>query len=424
MLFRILYRAFIRLYIAILHLAAPFRSKAHRMVEGRRRLLEEVDAAFAGVQEPVAWFHCASLGEFEQGRPVIEGLRERYPEYKILLTFFSPSGYEVRKNYLGADFVYYLPFDLPVAMRSFIRSVHPAMVVVVKYEFWYHLLHCLSRRHVPLFLISGIFRPGQVFFRPWGKPYRSVLRTFTHLFVQDAQSKALLAGIGVQNVTVSGDTRFDRVYEISRNPQIVDVAEEFCAGAPVMVVGSLWPEDLRLLLPLIREAPGGMKFIIAPHEVEEGAVRRLMQELGEGALRYSIARNTAVDAFRLLVIDNVGMLSSLYRFGTMAYVGGAFGDGLHNILEPAACGIPVFFGHSRSNAKYREAGELLAAGGAFEVSDSAGLSLAVRRLLDDPAALKSASEASLGYVLEKKGATETILNGIDHLLQHVRRFGH
>ena len=424
MLFRILYRTFIRLYILILHLAAPFRSKARLMLEGRKRLLGEVSVAFKRVQEPVAWFHCASLGEFEQGRPVMEGLRERYPEYKILITFFSPSGYEVRKNYLGADFVYYLPFDLPVSVRAFVAAVHPAMVVVVKYEFWYFLLHCLSRRHVPLFLISGIFRPGQVFFRPWGRLYRSVLHTFTHLFVQDEKSRDLLRGIGILNVTVSGDTRFDRVYEISRYPQIADLVEEFCAGAPVMVVGSLWPEDLRVLLPLIREAPGGLKFVIAPHEVEEGGIRRLVQELGEGTLRYSTAGTTRADAFRILVIDNVGMLSSLYRFGVVAYVGGAFGEGLHNILEPAACGVPVFFGRSRSNAKYREAGELLAAGGAFEVSEASELRSGVRRLLEDPAEQKRASEAGLHYVLARKGATSTILNGIDHLLQHVRRFGH
>ncbi|KAA9347119.1 3-deoxy-D-manno-octulosonic acid transferase [Larkinella humicola] len=402
-----LYTTSIRLYQAALQVAARFHPKARLAVEGRRGWMEQINTKLADNTVPIAWFHAASLGEFEQGRPVMEAFRQQYPGYKILLTFFSPSGYEVRKNYAGADYIVYLPFDTAANARQFVGRVNPAIAFFIKYEFWYHYLRELKARQIPIFSFSAIFRPDQIFFKPYGGFYRSFLRFFNHILVQNQESVDLLKRIGVTNVTLAGDTRFDRVKQVAEAKKDIPVARLFKAGTPLLVVGSAWQADMDVLIPFLNRFEKPLKVIIAPHEIHDDEIERWRSQLPGQTIRFSEAQflnHQTIEPFSTLIIDNVGMLSSLYQYGDFAYIGGAFGKGLHNILEAATFRMPLFFGPNYG--KFQEAVDLVKAGAAFPVSNSAELDTVFRRLYADSSA---ASAISGDYVTLNTGGTSKVM---------------
>ncbi len=388
---------------------APFNPKAAAWVAGREGLLPRIERALAGEAAPRLWVHCASLGEFEQGRPLIEGLRREYPDHRIVLTFFSPSGYEVRKNWAGADYIFYLPLDTADNASRFVAAVRPRLAIFVKYEFWYYFLRELRMHGIPAVVVAAIFRPGQVFFKPWGSFFREILGQLHHIFTQNEASAELLRGLGLTRVSVAGDTRFDTVAATALAPaRSLPLAEAFVAdGAPVLVAGSTWPEDLPTLAPLLRKHARTMRFIIAPHEVSEAHLQEVESALPGLTVRYSQATPATVAEARLLLIDNVGMLSQLYRFGRFAYIGGAFGAGLHNTLEAAAFGLPVFFGPRYE--RFQEAVELVQLGCAFSVASAQQLEAAFDRLYYNEEARLKVQDMSLDYVHTHAGATGQIL---------------
>ena len=412
---RFLYSLGLALYALLLRLAARFNPKAAAWVAGREGLLARIEQALAGDTAPRLWVHCASLGEFEQGRPLIEGLRGQYPGHKIVLTFFSPSGYEVRKSWAGADYVFYLPLDTADNARHFVAAVQPRLAVFVKYEFWYYFLRELRTHGIPAVVVAAIFRPSQVFFKPWGGFFREILGQLHHIFTQNEASAELLRGLGLTRVSVAGDTRFDTVAATALAPaRPLPLAEAFVAdGAPVLVAGSTWPEDLPALAPLLRKHARAMRFIIAPHEVSEAHLQEVEAALPGLTVRYSQATPATVAEARLLLIDNVGLLSQLYRFGRFAYIGGAFGAGLHNTLEAAAFGLPVFFGPRYE--RFQEAVELVQLGCAFSVQSAQQLEAAFDRLYYNEEARLKVQDLSLDYVHTHAGATGRILKELQVL---------
>lgn len=414
---KLLYDIGLRAYAAGLALVAPFNQKAKLMRQGRVRQFEKLREAMQGNHAPVVWFHCASLGEFEQGRPVIEAFREAFPEYKILLTFFSPSGYEVRKNYGGADYVLYLPLESAGNAKKFMELVQPKLAVFIKYEFWHYYLQALHQRHIPVLSVSAIFLPHYVFFKPYGEFNRAMLRNFTHIYTQNKSSLDLLQGIGITNASIAGDTRFDRVLQTAASVKSIPLVEAFAAGQQVFIAGSSWPADIEMLLPLIQKYKQSIKFILAPHEVNEASITTVMQTVGKGAVRFSEATEADAAGYEVLVIDNIGMLSSLYSYGIYAYIGGAFGKGLHNTLEAAVFGLPLFFGPAYD--KFQEAKDLVALGCAFPVGDSAALLQAFERVHHTPGLCQSIANEEKRYVQQQAGATARIITDIQCLLnQH------
>ena len=407
---RPLYTAAIRLYAAAVYAAAPFHGKARKMIDGRGSIDDVLRERIVPGARYV-WLHAASLGEFEQGRPLLEAIRQRHPDYKILLTFFSPSGYDVRRNYPGADVVCYLPFDFPRRIRRFLDRVRPTLALFVKYEFWLNTLDELRRRRVPTYLVSGIFRPSQLFFRPIGRPYRDALRCFDHLFVQDETSRQLLAGIGLTNVTVTGDTRFDRVIDIRHAARPLPVVAAFAErdARPVLIAGSSWPEDEALLIPYFNAHPD-LKLILAPHEIHEAHLAAIETRLTRPALRLSRADADTAAGVDCLIVDSFGLLSSIYRYARIAYIGGGFGHGIHNAPEAAVYAVPVLFGPN--HRKFREALDLIACGGAYSITDASTLSARLDALLADPDACTAAGESAGAYIQQHSGATEQILRAI------------
>lgn len=397
------------LYALLLRLVAPFNPKAAAWVAGRQGLLPRIEQALGAEKASRIWVHCASLGEFEQGRPLIEGLRRQYPGHKIVLTFFSPSGYEVRKNWAGADYVFYLPLDTAEHARQFVAAVRPALAVFVKYEFWYYYLRELREQSIPAVVVAAIFRPGQIFFKPWGGFFRNILSQLSYIFTQNEASAELLRGIGLKRVRVAGDTRFDTVAATAATPpRSLPLVEAFVADeAPVLVAGSTWPEDLPALAPLMRKHARAMRFIVAPHEVSETHLQEVEAAMPGLTVRYSQATPATVAEARLLLIDNVGLLSQLYRFGRFAYVGGAFGAGLHNTLEAAAFGLPVFFGPRYE--RFQEAVALVDLGCAFSAQSAKDLEAAFDKLYYNETARLSVQDVSLDYVHQHAGATGRIL---------------
>jgi 3-deoxy-D-manno-octulosonic-acid transferase len=390
----------------LFRLLSPFHAKAKKAVQGRKGLIRKIAQAVEGDNAPVVWMHCASVGEFEQGRPVLEKIRGEYPRYRIILTFFSPSGYELRKNYAGADFVWYLPWDTRHNAERFVSAINPSLAIFVKYEFWFHYSDALWKRKIPLISVSTIFRPDQAFFKSYGKLYREILRRFSFFFVQNDESLKLLKSIGIQDCSIAGDTRFDRVKEIVDRREPVPTAESFKANDKLLVVGSCWPEDLEVLLPLINDQR--LKVIIAPHEISESFLEQIERSLTVKSIRYSAAEGVDLGNYVVLIIDNVGLLSRLYQYGEFAYVGGAFGKGLHNILEAACYGIPVFFGN-RNYKKFKEARDLINLGGAFEVGSYTDLR-AKYEMLNEPENFMLAAEVTRQYIDHNLGATERIMD--------------
>lgn len=404
--------ALLRLTYGIAALGNP---KAGRLLAGQRSQKAALQAAFSGKNNrPLAWFHCASLGEFEQGRPVIEALKAARPDVRILLTFFSPSGYEVRKDYSLADFVFYLPWDTPSNAAFFAEVVRPSLAVFVKYEFWYHYSSALHRQCIPLLSISAIFRPDHIYFKPSGFLFRSILRNFSYFFVQNQQSMDLLKSIGITSASVAGDTRFDRVLEVRKRPGENETVRNFKSGKKIMVIGSAWPDDMAVLLPFMNEYRSALKFIVAPHEIDESFMTSIAKRFEGTTVRYTRVDSNEVGSADAMLIDTIGLLSLLYRYGDYAFVGGGFKEGLHNILEPACYGIPVFFGNKAPYNKYQEAIDLVSLKGAFGVADTRELTLLFRRLTDEPMAYGEACRVTSIYVQTHAGATPMIT---DHLLK-------
>ncbi len=409
---RLIYSAGISLYYLFLRIAGLFSVKARAWHYGRKELfdkLEEVFSAhYAGEDPaPVAWFHCASLGEFEQGRPVIEAFRTSFPGHSILLTFFSPSGYIHKQQYEGADHIFYLPIDTMYNARRFVAIAKPQFVVFIKYEFWFNYLNELFRHHIPVFTVSAIFRPNQHFFKWYGGWFRTHLRRINRVFVQDEESAELLAMIDVKNVTISGDTRFDRVTAIKARQQPFPHIDRFTGGRHVVVAGSTWPADDQLLISLQEKTDDQIKFIIAPHEINLTYIHELLGKLGSKAALYSEAPGTDLGNKQFLIIDSVGLLSQLYRYASIAYIGGGFGVGIHNTLEAAAYGVPIFFGPNYH--RFREAREMSEAGIAFSVQNSAELTLGIVGLLSNQTHLEEVSHKAGEYVRSKTGATGIII---------------
>lgn len=410
---RFLYDLALRAYALLLRLLAPLLPKAAAWVAGRRGLLAHITKTIGNDPAERVWFHCASLGEFEQGRPLIEAYRKRYPEVKIVLTFFSPSGYEVRKNWPGADYIFYLPLDTRNHAHRFFDAVRPRLVVFVKYEFWYHFLAEARRRQVPAIVVSAIFRSDQIFFQPWGGFFRQILGSFTHIFTQNQASADLLSGLALPRtqVRVAGDTRFDTVVATAAAPpRPLPLVEAFTADrAPVLVAGSVWPEDISVFTPLLQQQPE-LRTIVAPHEITEATLRLVESILPGQVLRYSQADAATVARARILLIDNVGLLSQLYRFGQYAYIGGAFGKGLHNTLEAAAFGLPLFFGPNYT--KFQEAIDLVDMHCAIPVQNAAELQSAFKGLQQDETRRLRLQDVALEYVHTQAGATATIMQAI------------
>lgn len=355
------------------------------------------------------WFHAASLGEFEQGRPLMEWLREKYPQKKILLTFFSPSGYEVRKNYKGADVICYLPFDTPFNALKFVKRARPEAAYFIKYEFWRNYIEVLHRRNIPCYSVSAIFRPKQIFFRSYGKKYAKVLHRIKHLYVQNEESKSLLAEIGVTNVTVVGDTRFDRVLTIRNAAKPLPLVERFAGCWKVLVAGSTWPADEQLIINYFNNHPE-MKLVLAPHVVSEDHLRAIEDKVLRPCIRYSRATLKNVAEADCLLIDSYGLLSGIYRYATVAYVGGGFGTGIHNVPEAAVYSVPVIIGPN--NRKYREAQALLQIGACKEVRNATDFQNEMDVFLFNKEALRKAGEAAGEYILAHAGATRKILENI------------
>lgn len=405
----------IYLYRAGIACAALKKGKARRLHRGQLQTLKRLKSAIPSnrpVGEKWVWIHAASLGEFEQGRPLIERIRAEKPGYKVLLTFFSPSGYEVRKNYPGADVVAYLPMDTPRNVRRFLNIVRPDMAIFVKYEFWGNYLRALRRRNIPTYIISAIFRPRQIFFRPWGHEFRHLLRCFTRLYVQDEASKNLLEGIGITNVTVAGDTRFDRVANITQNAKQVPFIEDMIDGVPnVLVAGSTWPPDEAMLAKWLSSHPD-VKAIIAPHEFSPDRLTAMCNLFGAKDTRLlSEASQVNPKKTRVLIVDCFGLLSSLYRYGTWAYVGGGFGTGIHNINEAAAYAIPVVYGPN--NKKFKEAADMAECGGGFSLRTPEEFANVAEALTAaDTTARTQAAQAAGDYIARSLGATDLIFNDL------------
>ena len=426
-----LYNIGISAYVGGIKLAATFgHRKAKLMEEGRKDWASRLEAQVAAVRQRLGreprfiWFHAASLGEFEQGRPLIEALHERYPDYQILQTFFSPSGYEVRKNYKGADVICYLPYDHTGNCRRFLDVVKPERVFFVKYEFWGNMLEELFRRAIPTYLVSGIFRQNQVFFKWYGGMMRPVLSMFQYKFVQDAESERLLRGLGHKHVAVCGDTRFDRVIAIQQQAKVLPWAEQFVAGGEgskpfVLVAGSSWPKDEDILLDHFNRHPE-MKLIIAPHEIHEEHIQSIIAKLKRPYLRYSemmhqweegkVPEGQLPAGAECLIIDAIGFLSSIYRYGDAAYIGGGFGVGIHKTLEAAVYGMPVIFGPNHQ--AFREALGLIDAKGGFPIASADDYDRIMTTLMTNASALEEAGQCAGQYVKEGSGATEMIFKSV------------
>ena len=417
-----LYNFGITLYSLLLRTASLFNPKAKLFVSGRENIYITIQNQINPLQKHI-WFHFASLGEFEQGRPVLEKLKAQAAGRKIIVTFFSPSGYEVRKDYPLADGVFYLPLDTRKNAKRFIELINPEIAVFTKYEFWYHYFKVLKENDIPLFIISGIFRPQQSFFKWYGGFYRSILKNVTHFFVQNEQSVDLLKSVGLTNVSLSGDTRFDRVAENASSPKILQLISNFCGSAKVCIAGSTWPEDETLLKVLI-DGHRDWKFIIAPHEIGTAHIQQIMKLIPD-AVKYTdlqIERagkedveNGEVDKViyadrSVLLVDNIGMLSAIYQYADIAYIGGGFGAGIHNTLEAAAFGLPVIFGPRYE--KFQEAKDLIGLGAAISINSEAELSAAFNKLQKEA----NTGNISSAYVNTKTGSTKQIVGMLENYI--------
>ncbi|MGC4235193.1 MAG: glycosyltransferase N-terminal domain-containing protein [Niabella sp.] len=414
----IIYNIFLRVYQCALFVASLFNNKAQLWVKGRKDIFTRLESAMNGNSQPVIWMHCASLGEFEQGRPVLEGLKEAYPGHKILLTFFSPSGYEIRKNYPGADWIFYLPLDTKSNVKKFLEIVNPGLVIFVKYEYWYNYLSQLHKKQVPVILVSAIFRENAVFFKWYGSLHRKMLHFFSHLFVQNEESRQRLQSmLPAHVITLAGDTRFDRVAAIANAFEPIPAIEKFTAGKKVLVAGSTWPEDEKNLKRLT-ESVNNISLIIAPHEINEVHLQ-FLKSIFPDAVLYSelsreLASNENLQLSNILIIDNIGMLSKLYNYSIISYIGGGFKkSGIHNTLEAAVYGRPVIFGPNYG--KFAEAIELIKKRGAYSYNNDNELIEIIIKMISSEDILQEYSLNAGAFVAENTGATDKILSWLKQI---------
>ncbi len=405
----LLYNLFTRLYYLLIALASPFNPKAKLWINGRKNLIKHIRISLKNGEERI-WIHCSSLGEFEQGRPIIERLKIAYPNHKIVLTFFSPSGYEIRKNYKEADYVFYLPADTPRNAKAFISMVKPSFVIFVKYEFWMHYINQLEAHNIPLYLVSAIFRKEQLFFKWYGSFYHKILHKISWFFVQNEESNALLFSIGLTNNIVSGDTRFDRVAAIAEAAKDIPYLDSFCNDSFVIVAGSTYKTDIEIIASFLKGINDtNIKFIIAPHEINEVELQEIINSFPKNTVRYSLVNKDTIKDAQVLIIDSIGMLAQLYRYGSIAYVGGGFGKGIHNILEAATFGMPVIFGPNFN--RFNEAKELVRLGCGISVSPDEFNSV-IMELYANEMKRKDLALISENYVKQNEGATDKIMTKI------------
>lgn len=403
----LLYSVFIRLYAIAIAFAGLFNPKAKKFIQGRKNVFTNLQVWTNKNTKEVIWFHAASLGEFEQGRPLIEYLKKYHPQYAILLTFFSPSGYEVRKNYEHADYISYLPFDLEKNAKKFIDLAKPKMAFFIKYEFWHYYIKTLKSKTIPVFSVSTIFRENQVYFKKSKNFHNEILRNVSHFFVQDQTSLQLLHALGIKQSSITGDTRFDRVHEIAKQAQELEIIENFIDEKPVIVLGSIWDEDMKIIGEVLNRYIQQYKIIIAPHHISQENLAKIESYFSDyHAIRYSQYQLCCDGNFSILTIDNIGLLTSIYSYGNIAYVGGAFKTGLHNVLEPATFGLPVVFGSNY--AKFKEAEGLLAAKGAESISTEKEFEKVLLRLLQNEQRNEMGNNAKL-FVEKNTGATAQII---------------
>ena len=406
---KLLYNIFIRFYSVLVSFVALWNKKAQEWALGQKDLFTQLEQRIHP-EDLYIWMHCASAGEFEQGKPVLEALKAQYPHYKILVTFFSPSGYQAGVKYKGADLISYLPLDTRRNAEKFLGLVNPQLVIFVKYEYWYHHLKAVADRNIPLLLVSSIFRSSQVFFKGYGGFYRDILKLYRWIFVQDEESIRLLKGIGIDHCSIGGDTRFDRVSAIVRNFTELEPIRRFVQEEKVLVAGSTWPDDEGLLADFYKVYSGKLKVIIAPHEINKAHIDHLFS-LFPHAVAYSSLEGKQPEEFDVLIIDNVGMLSRLYHYATLTYIGGGFNkSGIHNTLEAAVWGKPVLFGPNYQ--KFKEARDLVSRGAGFSITTSADLTQQATALLQDETLLHQSSQDARQYVEENKGATGKITDYI------------
>ena len=403
--FMLLYNFCVAIYARLIALASLWNPKAKLWTTGRKNVFERMARAISP-SDRIVWIHVASLGEFEQGRPLMEQIRKQYPEFKILLTFFSPSGYEVRKDYKGADYIFYMPIDTPRNVGRFLDIAHPEIAVFVKYEFWLNYLRQLKARGTRTYVISSIFRRNSIFFRSYGFLWRQALDAFDRIFVQNEESRELLHGIGFDNVIVAGDTRFDRVAAIAEAVKRIDAIETFKGDAPLFIAGSTWRPDEEILMELIADNPR-IKFVIAPHEMDEARINRIMTQTCGRAVRYTHCDAQSLARSQVLILDTVGILASVYRYASWAYIGGGFGVGIHNTLEAATFALPIAFGPNY--AKFKEARDMVALGAATKVESAEELKRWFAPLRDDSVLRAKVSSTAKDYTVKNQGATSLIM---------------
>ena len=402
----LIYNICIALYARLVGLVGLWNQKARLWSDGRKGIFEKMQQSI-NPTDKIVWIHVASLGEFEQGRPIIEQMRKQNLDYKILVTFFSPSGYEIRKNYNGADYIFYLPVDTPRNVKRFLDIVNPEIAIFVKYEFWLNYLYELKRRKVRTFVISAIFRKNSTFFKWYGTKWRQALESFEQMFVQNEESKTLLHSIGFDNVIVAGDTRFDRVAELAQAVKPIELVERFKQDSRLFVAGSTWGPDEDILQELINDNPD-IKFVVAPHEMEEGRIEKIISATKAGAVRYTRCdENTDFSNTQVLILDTIGILSSVYSYATWSYIGGGFGVGIHNTLEAATFALPIAFGPNYH--KFKEARDMISLGAATKVENATDLKGWFKPLREDAEHLNKVSATAKNYTIQNQGATALIM---------------
>ena len=402
----LIYNICIALYARLVGLVGLWNQKARLWSDGRKGIFEKMQQSI-NPTDKIVWIHVASLGEFEQGRPIIEQMRKQNLDYKILVTFFSPSGYEIRKNYNGADYIFYLPADTPRNVKRFLDIVNPEIAIFVKYEFWLNYLYELKRRKVRTFVISAIFRKNSTFFKWYGTKWRQALESFEQMFVQNEESKTLLHSIGFDNVIVAGDTRFDRVAELAQAVKPIELVERFKQDSRLFVAGSTWGPDEDILQELINDNPD-IKFVVAPHEMEEGRIEKIISATKAGAVRYTRCdENTDFSNTQVLILDTIGILSSVYSYATWSYIGGGFGVGIHNTLEAATFALPIAFGPNYH--KFKEARDMISLGAATKVENATDLKAWFKPLREDAEHLNKVSATAKNYTIQNQGATALIM---------------
>ncbi len=404
----LIYNISVASYSLAIKIAALFNPKAKEFVLGRKNIFKELKTI--PQRDNVYWFHCASLGELEQGKPVIERLKKTDPSIQVLITFFSPSGYKYGKDYEIADFVFYLPIDTQKNAKKFIELINPKKVFFIKYEFWYHYLFQLKEKNIPTFLISGVFRKKQLFFKWYGTTHREMLSCFTHFFVQNKTSKKLLNTLGFKNASITGDTRLDRVYQNSLFPKKPALIEQFVNNKKTIILGSSWPEEEKIIANFIKSTKKDYQFIIAPHNIDENRIKNIVELIKVDVLKYSDASIKNINEYKTLVIDNIGILANIYQYTDIAFIGGGFSGSLHNVLEPASFGNVILFGPKHD--KFDEAEELLEINGAYNISDTDDL-LAIINHLESGTNLTDFQEKNKNYIKNNKGATTKILKELN-----------